>query len=363
MSELTIAFRRHLVGFDLDVDLALPMQGVTGLFGHSGSGKTTILRAMAGLERCAGSMTFGDQLWQDDARGVFLKPEQRAIAYVFQEASLFPHLSVRANIEYGYRRLESAKRRISLHETVAWLGLEKLLGRSVQKLSGGERQRVAIARALLASPDLLLMDEPLSALDTASKREIMPCLEYLHHHLEIPVIYVSHSADEVAQMADHVVLLEAGRVVGEGPMVEMLSRADRQLLPGEEPGAVIVARVRSHDDLHALTVLDLPDHTGLLSPRLDAESGDEVRIRIPAREVSIVLEPPSGSSILNILPAEIISAAEGEPGRMLVHLAIGSGERRTQLLSRISRYSWDRLALHDGMRVQAQIKSMGLARS
>lgn len=366
MSSSSIAFARRIGEMELNIDLQLMEKGVTALFGHSGSGKTTILRAMAGLERCKGRMIFRGDVWQDDGRGIFLRPEQRAIGYVFQEASLFPHLNVRANIEYGYKRVAPEKRRIGLYETIAWLGLEELLGRSVGKLSGGERQRVAIARALLSSPELLLMDEPLSALDAASKQEIMPYLQHLHGHLDMPVIYVSHSADEVAQLADHVVQLEAGRVVAQGAVVEVLSRADRQLLPDEEPGAVIMARVRGHDDLHALTMLDLPDQTGLLSPRLAVAEGGEVRIRVPAREVSIALEAPVGTSILNILPAEIVDVEEGEPGRLLVQLGIGSGggsgAQRTHLLSRISYYSWERLGLAKGMQVQAQIKSMGLAR-
>ncbi len=360
VNDFRIQFSRQLGAMALDVDIALPKRGITALFGRSGSGKTTILRAMAGLEHCYGSMIFRGVAWQDDKQGIFLKPEQRAIAYVFQEASLFPHMHVRANIEYGYKRIAPEKRRISFDEAVEWLGLEGLLERSVSGLSGGERQRVAIARALLTSPELLLMDEPLSALDGVSKREIMPYLQHLHAHLDIPVIYVSHSAEEVAQLADHVVQIEAGRVVAQGSATELLSSLHRPRVAGEEPGAVIEARVEAHDDKHHLSLLALDGGLQLLAPRLEAGSGEPVRVRIPAREVSISLNKPEGTSILNILPARIVDHSEGDPGRVLVQLDLEGSNAR--LLSRISRFSWDRLALKQGMVVQAQIKSMGLAR-
>lgn len=361
MSAIAVRFTALRGAFRLDVDLRLPGRGVTVLFGHSGSGKTTLLRAMAGLERSEGRMQLGETVWQDDAEGVFLPAARRPIGYVFQEASLFPHLSVRGNLEYGYRRLQPSQRRIGFDEAVRWLGLETMLERYPAGLSGGERQRVAIGRALLVSPELLLMDEPLSALDQRSKSEIMPYLETLHRRLSIPVIYVTHAADEAARLADHIVQMESGRVVAGGVAVEMLSRLDQRPVAGEEPGAVIEAEVAAHDDVHHLTTLSLGDGLQLLAPRLSAaEHGSTVRVRIPAREVSLSLAVPQGTSILNILPARIVDFAEGDPGRVLVQLELKGGEAR--LLSRISRYSWDRLALHRGMTVQAQIKSMGLAR-
>lgn len=368
MSGIALQFSAQRGDFSLAAELSLPGHGVTVLFGHSGSGKTTLLRAMAGLERSRGRMQLGKAVWQDDAAGVFLPAERRPIGYVFQEASLFPHLSVRDNLGYGYRRLAPETRRISFDDAVQWLGLEKMLDRYPANLSGGERQRVAIGRALLVSPELLLMDEPLSALDQPSKSEIMPYLERLHRQLSIPVIYVTHSVEEVAQLADHIVQLQAGRVIAEGPAVELLSRLNRTPVVGEEPGAVIEAMVAGHDEAHQLTTLAIADGVRLLAPRLEAGLGEPVRVRIPAREVSISLSVPEGTSILNILPARIVDHAEGDPGRVLVQLELGgepegsAGGSAIRLLSRISRYSWERLGLTNGRSVQAQIKSMGLAR-
>jgi len=360
MSRIQIQFRAQRDAFTLDVNLQLPDSGITVLFGPSGSGKTTLLRAMAGLEQCAGYMVFGEAAWQDRANGVFLPTEDRPVAYVFQEASLFQHLSVRGNLEYGLKRIAVSKRRIDFSEAVGWLGLEGLLERSPSGLSGGERQRVAIGRALLTSPELLLMDEPLSALDGKAKAEIFPYLERLHTELSIPVIYVTHAMEEVARLADHIVQLEAGRVVAQGPAIDLLSSLTQRPVAGEEPGSVIEATIRGHDDSHHLSELILTGDKVILAPRLSAGAGSPVRIRIPAREVSISLGVPEGTSILNILPARIIDHSEGDPGRVLVQLELEGGD--TRLLSRISRYSWDRLGLENGMQVQAQIKSMGLAR-
>lgn len=368
MSSIQARFKSQRGDFSLDVDLQLPDRGVIVLFGHSGSGKTTLLRAMAGLDRCTGRMLFRDAIWQNDGQGNvtgrFLPVHQRAIAYVFQEASLFAHLSVRGNLAYGYKRLPPEQRRIGWDEAVAWLGLEKMLDRSTASLSGGERQRVAMARALLVSPELLLMDEPLSALDSRSKAEILPYLERLHRELNIPVIYVTHAVEEVARLADHIVQLEAGRVVAQGPAMDLLSSLTQRPVEGEEPGAVIEATIRKHDDDHHLSELVLSGGQLLLAPRLGASPDTPVRIRIPAREVSISLNVPEGTSILNILPARIIDHTEGDPGRVLVQLELltDAGDTGVRLLSRISRYSWDRLGLREGMQVQAQIKSMGLAR-
>jgi len=363
MSGIAMQFAARYGAFGLDVELTVPERGVTVLFGHSGSGKTTLLRAMAGLERHAGSMRHGESHWQDDATGLFLPAAQRPIGYVFQEASLFPHLNVRQNLEYGYRRLKPAARRIGFDDVVQWLGLAAMLERYPAKLSGGERQRVAIGRALLVSPQLLLMDEPLSALDPHSKSEIMPYLERLHRQLSIPVIYVTHAVEEVARLADHIVRMEAGKVVAQGPAMELLSRLHQTPVAGEEPGAVIEALIAAHEEEHQLTTLAVAEGIELLAPRLQAAIGEPVRVRIPAREVSISLAETEGTSILNILPARIIDHAEGDPGRVLVQLKLeGSGnDSGIHLLSRISRYSWERLGLKPGLRVQAQIKSMGLA--
>lgn len=360
MSRIAGSLRLARAGFRLETGFDIPARGVTALFGPSGSGKTTLLRCIAGLERGEGRLAVGDSVWQDDAEGCFVPVHRRPLGYVFQEASLFSHLTVRDNLLYGWRRIAPSMRRVSLEEVVEWLGLSHLTERLPDGLSGGERQRVAIGRALLTSPELLLMDEPLAALDAASKAEILPYLERLHRRLSIPVIYVTHAIEEVARLADTIVQMESGRVVVEGPAVELLSRLDQRPVAGEEPGAAIEAIVEAHDDKDHLTTLALEGGLSLLAPRLDAEPGSKVRIRIPAREVSLSLDAPEGTSILNILPARIVDSAEGDPGRMLVQLALEGGE--VLLLSRISRYSWERLGLRTGMSVQAQIKSMGLAR-
>lgn len=363
MSAVRAGFRMRRDGFTLDVNLQLPERGITALFGPSGCGKTTLLRAIAGLGRCEGYISFGDAVWQNDTDGSWLSVERRPLGYVFQEASLFPHLSVRDNLEYGYRRLAAGRRRIAIDDVTAWLGLSRLLGRKPAALSGGERQRAAIGRALLVSPELLLMDEPLSALDRASKAEIMPYLERLHRELSIPVVYVTHALDEVARLADYIVQMEAGRVVARGPAMTLLASLSMRPVAGEEPGAVIEARLAGHDMDHHLSHLLLPEGCELLAPLLSVDDGALVRVRVPAREVSIALAPPEGVSILNILPARIVDFREGDPGRLLVQLALegeAGMEGQTRLLSRISRYSWERLQLEPGKRVQAQIKSMGL---
>lgn len=211
-----IQLRLERKGFTLDVDLRLPERGFTALFGVSGCGKTTCLRAIAGLERARGRVEIGAQVWQDDARRIWLPTHRRELGYVFQEASLFPHLSARANIEFGLKRTPSARRRVQMDQAIELLGLEHLLDRSPHTLSGGEGQRVAIARALVTSPRLLLMDEPLSALDAPRRAEVLPYLERLQRELDIPILYVSHAREEVLQLAQEVVLLEAGRVLAQG---------------------------------------------------------------------------------------------------------------------------------------------------
>jgi molybdate transport system ATP-binding protein len=241
-------FRLVHAGFTLDVDLQLPGRGVSALFGASGSGKTTCLRAIAGLAHAPGGhLSVNGEVWQDDGRNLFVPTHKRPLGYVFQEASLFPHLSVRANLEYGMRRVPARDRKVSLDHAVELLGISRLLERMPAGLSGGERQRVAIARALATSPRILLMDEPLAALDLARKQEILPYLERLHGELEIPLIYVSHAADEVARLADHLVVLEQGRAVASGPLGETLARLDLPIRLGEDAGVVLEGKIAEVD--------------------------------------------------------------------------------------------------------------------
>src|SRR6266581_473425 len=236
-------FRLDYPGFRLDARLDLPGRGVTALFGPSGSGKTTALRCIAGLERAADAyLAIGAEVWQDDANGIFVATHRRALGYVFQEASLFPHLSVRRNLEYGLKRIAAAERRVAWDQAIELMGIGALMERMPERLSGGERQRVAIVRALLTSPRLLLMDEPLAALDAQRKAEILPYLERLHRELEIPLLYVSHAADEVARLADTLVVMQHGRVVAQGALSETLARLDLPIRLGEDAGVVLDGR-------------------------------------------------------------------------------------------------------------------------
>ena len=350
-------FRLDFADFSLDVDLDLPGRGVTALFGHSGSGKTTLLRCIAGLERAPhGRLSVGAAVWQDD--GVFVPPHRRPLGYVFQEASLFPHLSVRRNLEYGMKRVAPGLRTGGEAAAIDLLGIGPLLDRSTQSLSGGERQRVAIARALAVSPHLLLMDEPLASLDPARKQEIIPYLERLHDELDIPVLYVSHSPDEVARLADHVVLLANGRTLAQGGLHETLARLDLAGAFADDAGVVIDAIVALHDEVDHLTRLDFPGGSLQVSRRAEAP-GRRVRLRIRASDVSLAEREPERSSILNLLPARVVELSDtGTPGQVLVRLEIGT----TPLMSRISSRSCRLLQLRPGRNVWAQIKSVAILR-
>jgi molybdate transport system ATP-binding protein len=333
----------------------MPAQGVTALYGPSGCGKTTLLRAIAGLEyHDDGFLRVGDAIWQDDRR--FVPTHRRALGYVFQEASLFAHLTVRRNLEYGVKRVPPAERKVAMERAIELLGIGTLLERKPAGLSGGERQRVAIARALAVNPRLLLMDEPLAALDPDRKQDILPYLESLHRELDIPVIYVSHLPEEVARLADHLVLMDAGRVLATGGIAEMFTRLDLPLARADGAAAIIEAIVAGHDATYALTCLDFPG--GQLSvSRRPLEIGDAVRLRLSARNVSLTLQPQSGTSILNIFPATVDEITEDGPANVMVRLLAGS----VPILARITRKSAARLDLEPGKRVYAQAKSTALA--
>lgn len=344
-------------GFRLDVDLDLPGRGVSALFGHSGSGKTSCLRCFAGLDRPQqGHLQLAGELWQDSARGHFLPAHKRAIGYVFQDANLFPHLSVRRNLAYGQRRIPTAQRKVALEQALELLGIGHLLERLPHSLSGGERQRVGIARALLTSPRLLLMDEPLASLDLKRKLEVLPYLQRLHQELEIPMIYVSHAPDEVARLADHLVLLDDGQVRASGPLKETLLRADLPFALEDDAEAVIDGRVSGHDAAYQLLTLDLPGSDARLRlPHGPLPAGHGVRVKIKARDVSLGLQRAEGSSLLNLLPVTV------DDWRALdaqVLLTLRLGEQR--LLARITRYSFDQLGIHAGQALWAQVKSVSL---
>lgn len=346
-------------GFSLDVDLQLPGRGVTALYGHSGSGKTTCLRCIAGLERAEqGFIQVNDEVWEDSDQGIFVPPHKRALGYVFQEASLFPHLSVRANLEFGLRRIPRQQRRVDMAHATELLGIGHLLDRDPQNLSGGERQRIGIARALLTSPKLLLMDEPLAALDTQRKNEILPYLQRLHDELDIPVLYVSHSQDEVARLADHLVLLSNGKALASGAIGETLARLDLPLALGDDAGVVIEGHVSAYDADYQLLTLQLPNTD--LSIRVTHSpmaEGQALRCKVQARDVSLSLQGVEQSSILNRLPVTVISEIGADNA---AHVLIRLNAAGTPLLARITRYSRDQLSLHPGQQLWAQIKAVAV---
>jgi molybdate transport system ATP-binding protein len=354
-SNIQARFQHRYAGFTLDVDLKLPGKGVTALFGPSGCGKTTLLRCMAGLTRASqGQLTVNGTVWQSDA--VYMPTHQRPLGYVFQEANLFQHLNVRRNLLYGQARVPSAQQRITLSSVVDLLGIAQLLERMPQGLSGGERQRVAIARALLTSPRLLLMDEPLAALDVARKNEFLPYLERLHDELDIPVVYVSHAPDEVARLADHIVVMQEGRAVAVGPLTETLARLDLPIHLGEDAGVVLRAVVVERDAAWHLARVEFPG--GSLWVRDAGHAiGHAVRVRILARDVSIALAPVAGVSIQNCLPATVEQMAQDyHPALSLLRLRVGE----SPLLARLTRRSAAGLQLESGKPVWVQIKAVAL---
>ena len=346
-------------GFALDVDLQLPGRGVTALYGHSGSGKTTCLRCIAGLERAdQGFIQVNDEVWQDSDNRIFVAPHKRALGYVFQEASLFPHLSVLANLEFGLKRIPRPQRRVDMTHATELLGISHLLDRHPQHLSGGERQRVGIARALLTSPKLLLMDEPLAALDAQRKGEILPYLQRLHDELDIPVLYVSHSQDEVARLADHIVLLSNGKALASGPIGQTLARLDLPLAMGDDAGVVIEGRVSAYDADYQLLSLQLPDTSlDIRVPHTPMDVGQALRCKVQARDVSLSLDNAGHSSILNRLPVTVVSEMNADNA---AHVLIRLDAAGTPLLARITRYSRDQLNVHPGQPLWAQIKAVAV---
>ncbi len=346
-------------GFALDVDLQVPGRGVTALYGHSGSGKTTCLRCIAGLERAEqGFVQVNDEIWQDSDNRIFVAPHKRALGYVFQEASLFPHLSVLANLAFGLKRIPKPQRRVDMAHATELLGISHLLDRHPQHLSGGERQRVGIARALLTSPKLLLMDEPLAALDAQRKGEILPYLQRLHDELDIPVLYVSHSQDEVARLADHIVLLSNGKSLASGPIGQTLARLDLPLAMGDDAGVVIEGRVSAYDADYQLLSLQLPGTTlDIRVPHTPLDAGQALRCKVQARDVSLSLGNTGQSSILNRLPVTVVSEMSADNA---AHVLIRLDAAGTPLLARITRYSRDQLNIHPGQPLWAQIKAVAV---
>ncbi len=361
-SSIQARFRLAYPEFTLDVDLDLPGRGVTALFGHSGSGKTTLLRLIAGLTRAPdGHLSMKGEVWQDGR--TFLPTHKRSLGYVFQEASLFPHLTARGNLLYGMKRAAERLDPAALDHVIDLLGIGGLLERRPHQLSGGERQRVGIARALAVKPRLLLMDEPLAALDLARKQEILPYLERLHEELDIPVLYVSHAPDEVARLADHIVFMRAGRADVAGPLSETLARLDLPIHLGEDAGVVLDAVVTERDEqwyLARATFTDNPDAGVWVRDSVNPGGhaiGHPVRVRILARDVSLAVTRHSGTSIQNILPGVVETLADdNHPALALVRVNVGGA----RVVARLTRRSAHDLGLAPGKIVYAQIKAVAL---
>lgn len=356
---INVRLNLKYTGFALEVDLQLPGRGVSALYGHSGSGKTTCLRCIAGLERAEdGFIQINDEVWQDSRNGLFVPPHKRALGYVFQEPSLFAHLSVRANLEFGLKRIPRQQRRVDMAQATELLGIGHLLDRHPQHLSGGERQRIGIARALLTSPKLLLMDEPLAALDSKRKSEILPYLERLHDELDIPVLYVSHAQDEVARLADHIVLLSDGRALASGPIGETLARLDLPMARGDDAGVVVNGSVSAYDDHYQLLTLQLPNSAQHLRvAHAPLALGKALRVKVQARDVSLSLQAEEHSSILNRLPVTVTQEIAADNS---AHVLVRLDADGTPLLARITRFSRDQLQLHPGQALWAQIKAVAV---
>ena len=360
MNRLTASFNLTFSAFHLDVTIDVPAEGIIAVFGPSGSGKTTFLRCLAGLERAsAGSMAVDGQVWQDEKQGIFVSLSQRPIGYVFQEPRLFPHLNVHANLQYGWKRTVKAERHITIDQVVQVLDIEKLLERRPISLSGGEQQRVAIGRALLTSPQLLLMDEPLSSLDLQRKREILPFIQRLESEFHIPIVYVSHDLHEIVELAKTVMLLKEGKVAGSGPIEKVFSQLNlRHLIPENHLGALVDTTIVEQDQEFGLTKLAFSGGH-LHVPRQDRQIGEHLRVQILAKDVSVISSPPSfQTSVLNLLEATVLEIGEVNTEHPFVDIKLDIG---CPLLATITRKSLTTLKLHLGQRVYAQIKAVALS--
>ena len=356
---LSVEIAHQFGRFALDVGFALDRPGVTALFGASGSGKSTVVNAIAGLLRPRrGRIAVNGDVLLDTDRGIAVPARRRRIGTMFQDARLFPHLSVHANLLFGWRRAQAPAPRGDVDRLIDLLGLGPLLDRRPATLSGGERQRVALGRALLCGPRALLLDEPLASLDAARKGEILPHLERLRDERALPIIYVSHAIDEVVRLADALVLIEDGRTVAAGPLVDVLSRPElRALTGGHDFGAVLEATVDHHDAPFRLTVLRTAGGA-LHVPLVEAPIGSPVRVRIRARDVAVALYPPEKSSVLNVLAGRVADIRQDSGSDAVVRVDLGG----VFLLAAVTRLSVHRLGLVPGQPVHALVKAVALDR-
>lgn len=356
MSNISVRFSGKLDEFDLDVAFDIPGQGVTALFGQSGCGKTTVLRCLAGLEHVEnGYLRIGDHIWQDEH--TFVPAHKRAVGYVFQDANLFDHLSVKGNLQFALKRRHKGTG-VSFDDVVDLLGLSGLLDRHPENLSGGERQRVAIARALLSTPEILLMDEPLSALDRFSKDEIIPYLEKLSDVLSIPVVFITHDTDEVERLADHMVLMEQGRIRANGPLLDVLSDPTLFIAKSAKTASVLEGRISAFDQEDQLSALDIGGADLFVSGYV-GHVGDVRRLRIAATDVSLAVDKPSKTTILNVLEARINDIHVIDGARVNIVLSIGDCSQ-SRLIARITMRSLKSFDFQIGQPVYAQVKGVSM---
>ncbi|MFO0996454.1 MAG: molybdenum ABC transporter ATP-binding protein [Alphaproteobacteria bacterium] len=352
-----ISIARRLGDFHLDVTFACGA-GVTALFGQSGAGKTSVINMIAGLIRPdRGRIVVDGRVLFDSDKHIDIPSHLRRVGYVFQEGRLFPHLTVRQNLLFGRWFNGGESPLHSLDSAVSLLGLERLLSRRPSTLSGGEKQRVAIGRALLAGPRILLMDEPLASLDAARRAEIMPAIERLRDDGRLPILYVSHALDEVARLADSLVLMAEGRVTATGRVEDVLARLDLPSLTERyEAGAILRARIAEQDDRYALTTLAFPGGA-LRVPRIDKPIGSALRVRLHARDIAISTKPPEGLSVLNVLKGRITGISAEHGPSVELSLAVGAAT----ILARVTRFSRESLDLQVGQEVYALVKSVAFA--
>jgi molybdate transport system ATP-binding protein len=356
MTALSLSVRMCLEGFELDIEHSLPLAGISALFGPSGSGKSSLLRIIAGLERRArGRIAFGDELWQNADSALFVPAHRRGVGYVFQDARLFSHLTVEGNLRFADKRSRTLDGAIAFDDVVAALELAPLLARRCDALSGGERQRVAIGRTLLTRPRLLLMDEPLVGLDLKRKAEILPYIEALPDAFRVSVVYVTHAIEEVTRLAERMIVLAAGRKVAEGLVEDVLERLDLHTAMGHfEAGVVLTTRVLRHDLDYQLTLLDHHGQT-IAMPRVAAEEGSEIRLRVRARDVALATQRPEWISVRNILSGRVSEIVE-EPHTAFAEVLVDIGGAR--LRSRLTRQAVAELELEIGKPVFALVKSV-----